>query len=64
MQVLPVALHGEGVVRLRLLDKKPGVVALAAQGVRGDRDAGQVVGLQQGIEAGNFVCLVWIPAVG
>jgi hypothetical protein len=45
-------------VRLLLLDGKPGVIALAVQGVRGDRDAGQFVGRQQGVEAGDFVRVV------
>jgi hypothetical protein len=60
MQVLLVALHGEGVVRLLLLDEEPGVIALAVQGIRGDRDAGQVVGRPQGIEAGDFMTLLAI----
>jgi hypothetical protein len=31
VQVLLVALHGEGVVRILLLDEEPGVIALAVQ---------------------------------
>ncbi|WP_406129576.1 hypothetical protein [Streptomyces sp. NBC_00989] len=39
-------------MRLPLSDEEPDVIALAGQGVRGDRDAGQDAGRQQDLEEG------------
>jgi hypothetical protein len=58
VEALLVSLDGEGVMRLPVLDEEAGGLALGVQGIGGDDDTGQVVGLQQGGEVSDFVCLV------